>query len=567
MTVRNILSFCAAVSATAAACAAAEHLPSGLPLCAADISPDAPQWAKQKGAFANIDQSPFNPQFLANNPQLKNIAKERFFPFVDKYGQFIHKDWNGKTRSDADLKTAFDEETKWLAAHENKGGASDAFGGVKCAQSFPKTRRFTTRKIGGKWFFITPDGSPMWIYGINAVAVSNGTRITGRENYFQSGAFDDKRFQLAYPFDRKKSLFFNFEAKNKSIKYPDEAAYLARAKRRLEAWGFNAIGSWSNPDFVKSAQMPFFAVCDAAYPKLLSFDKSAKLGHPAPDYFDAAFAVAQAKEISKIKELANSPYCVGVFVGYKIRWQWQKTDIAAQILASPATQASKIKFAEILKKKYGEISSLNKAWKTSYANWEAFLAERSVPEHAAKADMEAMKKAYYERFYGVCAELLDAAAPNVLYLGTRFQEYPQDADIVRAAAKFADAISVVSYFENPREMKLPPDCADKPIIVCEFNFCPTDRGVFGGGFNPCATTAESVAKFAQFVRGALANPNIAGVLYMRWSDCPTSAKHNGENTASGFLDICDTPIYPMCEMSAKLGSEPAATVKTFTDRK
>ena len=530
-------------------------------------SPNAPQWAKQKGAFANVDQSPFNPHFLAGNPQLKNITKEQFFPFVDKYGQFVHKDWRGKIRSDADLKNAFDEETKWLDARKNSGGGADAFGAAILPQSFPKTRHFTTRKIGGKWFFITPDGNPMWIYGINAVAVSNGTRISGRENYFQGGAVDDPRFRLTYPFDRKKSVFFNFEAKNKSIKYPDEAAYLARTEERLKAWGFNAIGNWSNPDIVKSAQMPFFLVCDAVYPKLLAFDKSSNLGHPAPDYFDAAFPVAQAREIEKIKELAISPYCVGVFVGYKIRWQWQKTDISAQILASPPTQAAKIKFAEMLKGKYGDISSLNKSWKTSYANWEAFLAERSVPKHAAAADIAAIHRAYYERFYDVCAQALRAAAPETLYLGARFQEYPQDADIVRAAAKHSAAIGVVSYIENPREMKLPPNCEDKPIIACEFNFCATDRGVFGGGFNPCATTAEQVSKFAQFVRGALANPNVAGVLYMRWSDCPTSAKHNGENTASGFLDICDTPVYPMCEMSAKLGGEIAGTVKSFTNKK
>lgn len=32
--------------------------------------------------------------------------KSRFFPFVDRYGQFKHKDWPGKTHSDEDLRKA-----------------------------------------------------------------------------------------------------------------------------------------------------------------------------------------------------------------------------------------------------------------------------------------------------------------------------------------------------------------------------------------------------------------------------------------------------------------------------
>ena len=45
------------------------------------------------------------------------MKTEDFLPCIDKYGQFRHRDWPGKTKSDEDLKRAAAEEEKDLAAH------------------------------------------------------------------------------------------------------------------------------------------------------------------------------------------------------------------------------------------------------------------------------------------------------------------------------------------------------------------------------------------------------------------------------------------------------------------
>src|SRR5262249_49354277 len=61
------------------------------------------------------------PTWLAMSP-------EQFFPFVDKFGQFKHKDWPGKVHDDGELITNKENETKALVS--DQGPAEwDQYGG------------------------------------------------------------------------------------------------------------------------------------------------------------------------------------------------------------------------------------------------------------------------------------------------------------------------------------------------------------------------------------------------------------------------------------------------------
>jgi len=50
-----------------------------------------------------------------DTPAWMKLSPEEFFPFIDVYGQFKHKDWPGKIHSDAELKAALDRERIDLA--------------------------------------------------------------------------------------------------------------------------------------------------------------------------------------------------------------------------------------------------------------------------------------------------------------------------------------------------------------------------------------------------------------------------------------------------------------------
>ena len=44
-------------------------------------------------------------------PEFARIPPEKFFPFVDRFGQFKWRDWPGKIHSDEDLQKAYEEQT------------------------------------------------------------------------------------------------------------------------------------------------------------------------------------------------------------------------------------------------------------------------------------------------------------------------------------------------------------------------------------------------------------------------------------------------------------------------
>ena len=108
--------------------------------------------------------------------------ESRFFPFVDEYGQFKHKDWPGKTHCDEDLRKAREKEEEYLRVHT---GADDwsRYGGWKKGPRFEATGHFRVQKVDGKWWMIDPEGYLFWSHGVVRVTTSSG--ITPLDGIFR----------------------------------------------------------------------------------------------------------------------------------------------------------------------------------------------------------------------------------------------------------------------------------------------------------------------------------------------------------------------------------------------
>ena len=101
------------------------------------------------------------------------MKTEDFLPCFDKYGQFKYRDWPGKTKDDADLKRAAEEEAKDLAA--NPGPTEwNKYGGWAAGPQLKATGRFRTEKINGKWWFVDPEGRLFWSFGVMRASASCG---------------------------------------------------------------------------------------------------------------------------------------------------------------------------------------------------------------------------------------------------------------------------------------------------------------------------------------------------------------------------------------------------------
>jgi hypothetical protein len=481
-------------------------------------------------------------------PDWMRLPPEKFFPFIDVYGQFKHKDWPGKTHSDADLQKARQAEAADLAAHPGPSGWSK-FGGWAAGPRQAATGRFRVEKINGKWWMIDPEGYLYWSHGPVRVTPSSAvTPLDGRDFYFTDLPAADSPFakfytthdELLRPYYVARNIqrTYDFSSANALRKYgPDWFnIYADLAHRRLRSWGMNTIANSSDVRICRMQRTPYTDRFELKSPDI----EGAHQGWwKFKDPFHPEFRANFRRQLAARKAELDDPWCFGFFVDNEISWG-HETALAEWTLASPATQPAKQEMIQRLQAKYGSIERLNAAWKSDYATWNALLQSPEKPPAGAKDDCVEFSLAITEAYFKNIRDEFKAAAPHTLYLGCRFAGSTQAA--VRIGAKYCDVISYNLYRHMLDDFKL-PDGVDKPILVGEFHFGALDRGMFHPGLVQVENQVERGKAYATYVASALRHPNFVGVHWHQFGEQATSGRFDGENLQNGLLDVCDTP-YP-----------------------
>ena len=518
-------------------------------------------WMYEPGTFVFLRIQPSDGMYLDPNLPMFNIPKEKFFPFIDKYGQLKHRSWKGKIESDADFSARVKEEAEFNA--KMKPIASrDKFGGlISEDKKYKATGRFYAKKVGKRWFLITPEGNLFWSHGIDCAGSYSTTPVTLRENYFED--ISDKRYLRRAGWSKvfykdTKIGVYDFAKRNIDAKYAgNEAEYFKTCDARMAAWGMNTYGAWSNIDLLKQAKTPYALFLNSNFPTQLKTKvKLVEYWKEFSDFFDPNAEELTKNKIAKSAELINSPYCIGVFVDNELPWQRETLLTPRAVLASGEEQYSKIEFAKRLQEKYGAIEKLNAAWNSKYANWADVLKTSNFfpTTDEGKADMLAFERAIAERYFKICRDAVKAVAPDVLYMGCRLAW--TNEIVGGAASKYCDVVSFNLYREDVSDFALPEGSKDKPVIIGEFHFGNQDRGVFGGGLRPCKTMRERVEKYKKYVASAVENPCIVGAHWFQWGDQPTTGRTgDGENYSIGFMDIADTPQYEIIEAAREMSEK------------
>lgn len=178
-----------------------------------------------------------------------------FFPFIDTFGQYRHKDWPGKTESLADMQAKRDAEAAELAAMPGPK-EWDKFGGWGSGPLLQTSGFFRTEKVKGKWWLVDPDGHLFFSHGIDCIGFHEQTPIDERESWFQDfpGHLDEfkgflsRGHALMGHYEGQSPECFSFVEANLLRKYGAEwkAIYPRLAQQRLRSWGVNTIGNWSD---------------------------------------------------------------------------------------------------------------------------------------------------------------------------------------------------------------------------------------------------------------------------------------------------------------------------------
>jgi len=178
-----------------------------------------------------------------------------FFPFIDTFGQYKHKDWPGKTESLADLAAKREQEARELLTHPGPDDW-DQYGGAATGPQLKATGFFRTEKVRGKWWLVDPDGHLFFSQGITGVRMSDSTAVAERADWFADfpgnqpafNQFSSKAFCLKGHFAGRNVECFSFRGANLLRKYgPDwKKVYPELVQQRLRSWGLNTIANWSD---------------------------------------------------------------------------------------------------------------------------------------------------------------------------------------------------------------------------------------------------------------------------------------------------------------------------------
>jgi len=492
-------------------------------------------------------------------PKWASMNKEAFFPFIDEFGQFIHKDWPGKTKSVEDMQKRRDEEKAQL---ESDAGPKewDKWGGWANGPQLKATGNFRTEKHNGKWWLVDPDGRLFFSTGITCVNMNAGSTILAdRDSWFKDlpakdsplGKFRFKHWKIySGCYAGKEPEAFNFSEANLMRKYGDDYKniYPDVVHRRLRSWGLNTIANWSFSGIYLQKKTPYTATFWYSSPNLK--DNKMKF----PDVFNPEFAKVIDQRVKEwLKDTHDDPWCIGYFVDNEMEWGGDDA-LGRNTLLSPAKQAAKQKLMSFLQERYPDIAALNGAWGTTFADWDEFAADTKSKPNTDKAakDLVDFTGLTADTYFRTIKETIKKYAPNRLYLGCRC--VGGSSNIIEAAVKYCDVVSYNRYCASVRDITL-PDKRDAPVIIGEFHFGGLDRGLFWGGLFSAETQSDRAAKYKAYVESALDNPQIVGVHWFQYSDEATTGRDDGENAQCGFIDICDTPYAETTKAAREMGEK------------
>lgn len=516
-------------------------------------------------------------QILVGDVQLETPMRTHstcsFFPIVDRFGQLKATNWPGKVGSDNELIANARKELAQLYKSQRPENWS-AHGGWLDGLQKNATGAFRTEKVDGRWWLVDPDGYLFWSHGVDGVSTAfSGTGTQHRENYFQwlppnngadtpsadrdpLGNFYYRATWAHSGFYRDNAPYwsYNFLLANLYRQFGADwqSAFEDIAHQRLLAWRMNTMAAWSDPkvtSWQKSAYTAFVRISDCPFIEGSQANWQQFVDVYAPDFEDAVTRSLQTRAGA-----FDDPWCIGFFVDNELSWG-DAESLADGVIRSPPTQPAKQEWIKFLKQKYPKIEVLNETWRSKFADWDEMLNSRVVPNKTQGQDFSLEDRTAFSRqimdcYFSTIAKKLNELAPDRLYLGCRFF-WNNDAALT-AAAKYCDVVSINRYNFLATDVSLPED-SDKPIVIGEFHFGATDRGMLHPTNVPTDNQADRAAKYEGFVESALRNPAIVGTHWFQYVDNPVTGRGDGNNANVGLISITHAPYPELVEAITQVG--------------
>ncbi len=478
-------------------------------------------------------------------------------PIVDRYGQYIHRDWPGKVSSDHEIIDSIEAE-KELEKELGTPTGFTKYGGWKEGPKFEATGAFRTQKHEGRWWFIDPEGYLFWSYGVTCVGAewASHAPLRGDLSIFKElppkAGHDLSRFYTfleveSSEYARQTDVpHYDFTRANLYRKYGKDwqEKYIDQTIKRMQYCNLNTIGAWSDTEIINRRKIPYTAMVHYDY---------ASAGHKLPDPFHELTREGLRKALEEYPiTFKDDPWCIGAFISNELHWHNSKLDLVKAIMGfeKENSEVKKV-FRDWLKNKYQTIETFNESWSTAFTAWDDLLKanDKSIFSKADPDDCSKLCTIFAEASFKMVREELNTFDPDMLYLGCRFNVGCME--VAQAAGKYADVVSVNVYKYSPGVGRYGE--TQKPVLISEFHFSDLTGSNLGPGLRSAYDETQQGRLFESYMAEAVNHPMIVGAHWFQWHDQSVIGRWDGENYDIGFFDAVDKPNYSLIRAAESFG--------------
>ncbi|MFV0590793.1 MAG: beta-galactosidase [Draconibacterium sp.] len=492
----------------------------------------------------------FTPEFEIAAVYLTNEEPQPFppvdEPVVDKFGQWTAKNWPGKIQNEAELDSLLKNQLKAAQTSSFPKNWSK-YGGWK-QKKFEATGFFRTHNDGTRWWLVDPEGYAFVSVGVDCISNNASGVTTGQEDFFEWLPDENDALFKDGIFGRGEYRQVDFHKFNLMRVFGEKWCknWETITTGQIREFGINTIGNWSDNEYARNAGIPYVLPL-GRFPST-----KIQLYRDFPDVFAPEYEENARKFAQQLNEYKNDSFLIGYFLRNEPNWAFGAHDIAFEMFATPQSSASKNTFAKWLSQQYSSINDFNKSWNLGLPNFDAVtqMVFDDYPSEKAKEDFWKFSEILVAKYVNVPCDEVEKVDPNHLNLGMRYAWISSDL-LYKAGERF-DVFSINGY-GNPG----PPETAEiarisgKPVMIGEFHFGATDRGLPATGIQGALNQAERGKAYRYYIEQGLARPELIGMHYFQWLDQPVFGRFDGENYNIGFMDICNTPYKELID-AAKL---------------
>lgn len=460
---------------------------------------------------------------------------------ADRFGQWMNETWPGKVATETQLRTEYADEAAALANISLDATKYDQYGGIKSLGKQASTGYFRLQAINGKWWFITPDGYPFIVKGVDATSLWEAgykTPILKPDGTLKQ-IFEELPDRTAYAPAYTKDAggeYVSFVVANVMKKYGSdfESKWEDITKKRLIQWGFNTFSKWTKP---KSVTFPYIqSLQDPSNLRRILWTYDVFDPQSGPIIENALKAQLQYSRYSR--------WLIGYTYDNEAGWT---TDIVKEVLTYSSSSPAKSAFVDFLAQKYnGSLTLVNQDLDTNAASFDAL---KDIPVDIANvsaADVSEYIRLASRTYHSMIRDIIKKYDPNHLFLGTSIvPTWRTSLDWDHAAMDYVDVFSVDSYSRDGGWISR-YEGYGKPLLNLEHSFGSSERGL---SYISLATVTTSIRErglaYQAFAESQAAHPLFVGSGWYSYYDQPVTGRPDGESYNVGLVNQQDQPYTEM----------------------